>query len=331
MFLSVEMKVRFYFSPLPGWVLIFLLLAAAGPARADVTWSSNTLILTETWDNYLTDPLVSGSDSSNLTVASNDKQDNKRRAGLEVTGTVDASSQFLLTDPVSLDTLAISNLVFSWPGGAFGFPLDGGPWTGPAIPGGPSPITTTISVSFTIPQLEAVGKSIGTYTASIDVCGKTKNNLACPADPMADLATLNISVTIPEINSAIIEFPPASGTGGSDLSVTWDGSSTAGTSTDSINICVGTDSSIGVDVLVSSTNAFQVTDGITAVPYTLTLNGDDITDGVSSISAASATDLLCSAWNIPLEIGFANATLATTPTDGATPFLDQVTLTVTPQ
>ena len=323
------MKATGLFAQTPGWVLLLLLSLAVSPAQAQVTWSSNTFTLTETWDNYLTDPLVSGSDSSDLTVAIGGNP-NKRRAGLELTGTTDASSQFLLTDPVSLDTLAISNLVFSWPGGSFDFPLDGGPWTGPAIPGGPNPTITTISVSFTIPQTEAVGKSIGVYTASIDVCGKSKKNNACPADPDADLAILNISVTIPEINYAVIQFPPASGTGGSDLSVTWDGS-TAGTSIDSVNICVGTDSSSGVDVVVSSTNAFQVTDGITAVPYTLTLDGDDITDGISSIAAADATDLLCTVSDIPLEIGFSNATLATTPTDGVTPFLDQVTITVTPQ
>lgn len=323
------MKVTGLFRQFLGWVLLILLVAAASPAQAQVTWATNSFTLTETWDNYLTDPLVSGTDSDNLTIV-NGGPNKKRRTGLEVTGTVDASSQFLLTDPVSLDTLAISNLVFSWPGGSFDYPLDGGPWTGLAIPGGPNPTTTTVSVSFTIPQTEAVGKSIGVYTASIDVCGKAKKNSACPADPMADLAILDISVTIPEINSAIIEFPPASGTGGSDLSVTWDGS-IAGTSTDSIDICVGTDSSTGVDVVVSSSNAFQVTDGTTSVPYTLTLDGDDITDGVSSINAADATDLLCTVADIPLELGFSNATLATTPTDGVTPFLDQVTITVTPQ
>jgi hypothetical protein len=323
------MKATGFFNQLPGWILIFLLLIAASPARAQVTWAANSFTLTETWDNYLTDPLVSASDSDNLTIV-NGGNNNKRRTGLEVSGTTDASSQFLLTDPVSLDTLAISNLVFSWPGGFFGYPLDGGPWTGPAIPGGPNPTTTAISVSFTIPQIEAVGKSTGVYTATIDVCGKAKRNNACPADPMADLATLTISVTIPEINSSVIEFPPASGTGGSDLSVTWDGNA-AGISTDSINICVGTDSSTGVNVLVSSTNGFQVTDGTTAVPYTLTLDGDDVTDGVSSIASADATDLLCTVSDIPLELGFSNATLATTPTDGVTPFLDQVTITVTPQ
>ena len=72
-------------------------------------------------------------------------------------------------------------------------------------------------------------------------------------------------------------------------------------------------------------------DGTTSVPYTLTLNGDDVTDGNASISAADATDLLCSVSDIPLVLEFSNATLATTPTDGVTPFLDQVTFTVSPQ
>ena len=323
------MKTTGQFCRFAGWVLPFMLVVAVGPAKADVSWSPKTFTLTETWNNYLTDPLVSGSNSANLTIilAGNNK---KRRTGLEVTGPTNGSNEFLLTDPVSSDTLAISNLVFSWPGGSFDYPLDGGPWTKNIIPGGPNPTTTAISASFTIPQIEATGKSVGVYTASIDVCGKRRKNDLCPSSQWADLATLSISVTIPVLNAAIIAFPIASGAGGSDLSVTWDGS-TAGTSTDSINICVGTDSSIGVGVVVTSTNSFQVTDGTTPVPYTLSLDGDDITDGSSSISAGSATDLLCTVSDIPLQIGFSNATLATTPTDGVTPFLDQVTLTVTPQ
>ena len=68
-----------------------------------------------------------------------------------------------------------------------------------------------------------------------------------------------------------------------------------------------------------------------ACAYSLTLDGDDVTDGASFVSAANATDLLCTVSDIPLELGFANATLATTPTDGSTPFTDQVTITVTPQ
>ena len=308
-----------------------MLVVAIGPAKADVSWSPKTFTLTETWDNYLTDPLVSGSDSANLTIVGGGTNNRRRRMGLDVTGPTNGSNEFLLTDPVSSDTLAISNLVFSWPGGSFDYPSDGGPWTKWVIPGGPSPTTTAISASFTIPQIEATGKSAGVYTASIDVCGKNGKRFSCPGSQWADLATLNISVTIPVLNYAIIAFPIASGAGGSDLSVTWDGASTAGTSTDSINICVGTDSSIGVAVAVTSTNSFQVTDGTTPVPYTLSLDGDDITDGSSSISAADATDLLCAVSDIPLEIGFSNATLATTPTDGVTAFLDQVTLTVTPQ
>ena len=307
-----------------------MLVVAVGPAKADVSWSPNTFSLTETWDNYLTDPLVSGSDSANLTITRGGNN-NRRRTGLDVTGPTNGSNQFLLTDPVSLDTLAISSLVFSWPGGSFDYPSDGGPWTGRIIPGGPNPTTTAISVNFTIPQSQAIGKSAGTYTASINVCGKRESRFTCPGNPWADLAILSISVTIPVIDFAVIEFPIASGTAGSDLSVAWDGASTAGTSADSINICVGTDSSLGVNVVVTSTNSFQVTDGTTPVPYTLSLNGDDVTDGSASISAGDATDLLCAVSDIPLELGFSNATLATTPTDGVTPFLDQVTLTVTPQ
>ena len=324
------MKATGQFCRFAGWFLPLMLLVAVGPVQAQVTWSPNTFTLTETWDNYLTDPLVSGSDSANLTITRGGNN-NRRRTGLDVTGPTNGSNQFLLTDPVSSDTLAISSLVFSWPpNGSFDYPSDGGPWTGRIIPGGPNPTTTAISVNFTIPQSEAVGKSAGVYTASIDVCGKRGRGSACPG-PWADLAILSISVTIPELNAAIIAFPSASGAGGSDLSVAWDGASTAGTSTDSINICVGTDSSLGVNVVVTSTNSFQVTDGTTPVPYTLSLNGDDVTDGSASISAGDATDLLCAVSDIPLELGFSNATLATTPTDGVTPFLDQVTLTVTPQ
>jgi hypothetical protein len=325
------MKATGQFCRFAGWVLPFILVVAVGPAKADVTWSPKTFTLTETWDNYLTDPLVSGSDSANLTIVRGGNNPRRRLTGLDVTGPTNGSNQFLLTDPVSSDTLAISNLVFSWPGGSFDYPTDGGPWTRRIIPGGANPTTTIITASFIIPQSEAIGKSAGTYTASIDVCGKRGEGFACPASQWADLATMSISVTIPEINAAIIAFPSASGAGGSDLSVAWDGASTAGTSTDSINICVGTDSSLGVNVVVTSNNSFQVTDGTTPVPYTLTLNGDDITDGSAFISAGDATDLLCGVSDIPFELGFSNATLATTPTDGVTPFLDQVTLTVTPQ
>ena len=325
------MNVKGACSRFKGWCLICLLMIAVGPVQADVSWSPGTFNLTETWNNYLTDPLVSGTSTTDLTIERTGNNTNRRRMGLEVTGLTDGSDQFLLTDPVSTDTLAISNLVFSWPGGSFDYPTDGGPWTRRIIPGGANPTTTAVSVSFTIPQSEATGKSAGVYSASINVCGKRANRFNCPTSQWTDLAILTITVTIPVINSSVIEFPPASGTGGADLSVTWDGSSTSGTSTDSINICVGTDSSSGTDVVVTSTHGFQVTDGTNSVPYTLSLDGDDITDGLASISAADATDLLCSVSDIPLEIGFSNATLATTATDGITPFLDQVTLTVTPQ
>lgn len=131
---------------------------------------------------------------------------------------------------------------------------------------------------------------------------------------------------------AVIAFPAAGGTGGSDLSVTWDGS-TAGTATDSINICIGTNGTTAVDVTASSANAvpWNVNDGTTDVPYTLTLDGNDLTDGVEVIANVDATDLACTVSDIPLVLGFSNATLSTTPTDGATPFTDTVTITVAPQ
>ena len=152
------------------------------------------------------------------------------------------------------------------------------------------------------------------------------------ADGYNDSCDAQMRLDIPKF--AIIAFPAAGGTGGSDLSVAWDGSSTAGTATDSINICVGTNSGTGVDVTATSANGgapFNVNDGTTNVAYTLTLDGNDLTDGAETISAANATDLVCSVSDIPLELGFSNATLATTPTDGTTPFTDTVTITVAPQ
>ena len=131
---------------------------------------------------------------------------------------------------------------------------------------------------------------------------------------------------------AVIEFPAAGGAGSYDLAVAWDGSTTAGTVTDSINIYIGTNSGTGVDVSATSANAtaFNVNDGTTDVAYTLTLDGNDLTDGAETIAAADATDLVCTVSDIPLELGFSNATLATTPTDGLTPFTDTVTITVAP-
>jgi hypothetical protein len=130
---------------------------------------------------------------------------------------------------------------------------------------------------------------------------------------------------------AILEFPAAGGAGGSDLNVVWDGS-TAGNSTDSINICIGTNGSNDVAVTASSANAtsFNVNDGTTDVPYTLTLDGGDLTDGTETIANADTDDLACTATDIPLVLGFSNATLATTLTDGTTPFTDDVTITVAP-
>lgn len=132
---------------------------------------------------------------------------------------------------------------------------------------------------------------------------------------------------------AVIQFPAAGGAGGSDLAVAWDGSTTVGTALDTIQLCIGTNSGAGVDVTATSGNvpAFNVNDGTTDVPYTLTLDGNDLTDGAEIVAAADATDLVCTVSDIPLELGFNNATLATTPTDGATPFTDTVTITVAPQ
>ncbi|RLA11113.1 MAG: hypothetical protein DRQ59_10465 [Gammaproteobacteria bacterium] len=150
------------------------------------------------------------------------------------------------------------------------------------------------------------------------------------ADGYDDDCDATMRLDIPTF--AVIAFPAAGGTGGSDLSVTWDGS-TAGTATDSINICIGSNSDTGVDVTATSANAtsFSVNDGTTDVAYTLTLDGNDLTDGAESIAAADATDLLCTVSDIPLALGFSNATLAGTPTDGTTPFTDVVTITVAPQ
>ena len=141
-------------------------------------------------------------------------------------------------------------------------------------------------------------------------------------------ATMRLDLT----TYAVIQFPAAGGNGGSDLNVVWDGS-TAGNSTDSINICIGTNGTTDVDVTATSANAtaWNVNDGTTDVPYTLTLDGNDLTDGAEVIANADATDLACTVSDIPLELGFSNATLATTPTDGTTPFTDVVTITVAPQ
>lgn len=307
---------------------IVLLLTLFSPmAHAATSWSPASFTMSETWNDYLTNDLNSGSVSSTLSTSGG----NDRSMGLYLTGgVVDGLGQYLLTH-ASGSTLAMSSLLFSSAGGSFDIPTDGGPWTGLIAPDNGNPSVNTISVSFTIPQSEAAGKPAGDYTTTINICGKRNGNNANCNGNRAALTTLNITVTIPVINAAIVAFPAASGAGGSDLSVTWDGASTAGFATDTINICVGTDSTSGVDVVVNSANAFQVTDGTTAVAYSLTLNGDDVTDGVAFISAATATDLLCTVSDIPLELGFANATLATTPTDGVTPFLDQVTITVTPQ
>jgi hypothetical protein len=174
-----------------------------------------------------------------------------------------------------------------------------------------------------IGALAASFASANLYAATCSDTGTDGYDDSCDATMRLDIPVF-----------AVVQFPAAGGAGGSDLAVAWDGSSTAGTVTDFINICIGTNSGTGVDVTASSGNGgapFNVTDGTTDVAYTLTLDGNDLTDGAESIAAADASDLLCSVSDIPLELGFDNAVLATTPTDGTTPFTDVVTITVAPQ
>lgn len=158
------------------------------------------------------------------------------------------------------------------------------------------------------------------------VCSDT-----APGDGYNDDCDAVMQLDIPVFS--IIAFPVASGADGSDLSVVWDGSTVVGPVSDTINICIGTNSNLGVDVTSSSLNAtaYNVTDGTTNVPYSLTLDGDDLTDNAHTIAAADATDLVCTVSDIPLVLEFDNAVLATTPTDGTTAFTDTVTLTVSPQ
>ena len=90
------------------------------------SWSPASFSLTETWNDYQTNDLNSGSDSSTLTT--NGGSD--RSMGLYLTGgTTNGGGEYLLTHSGG-DTLAMSNLVFSWSGGSFDYPTDGGPWTG---------------------------------------------------------------------------------------------------------------------------------------------------------------------------------------------------------
>ena len=142
-------------------------------------------------------------------------------------------------------------------------------------------------------------------------------------DDYDDQCTVDMQLDIPKF--AVIAVS-------TDLSVTWDGTST-GTSTDSVDICVGTNGDSGVNVTASSANTpnWNVSDGTTDVPYTLTLAGGSLTDGSEALAAATVTNLACAATDITLELGFDNTVLATTPTDGATSFTDTVTLTVSPQ
>ena len=120
------------------------------------------------------------------------------------------------------------------------------------------------------------------------------------ADGYDDSCDATMRLDIPVF--AVIEFPAAGGAGGSDLAVAWDGSSVAGTVTDSIDICIGTNSGTGVDVTATSANVganFNVTDGVTDVAYTLTLDGNDLTDGAETIAAVDASDLVCTVSDIP--------------------------------
>jgi hypothetical protein len=128
---------------------------------------------------------------------------------------------------------------------------------------------------------------------------------------------------------AIIEFP--GGAGVDDLTVLWDG--TAGTLTDSINICIGTNGDADIDIDTTSVNNFEVTDGANTVPYALNLNTTlDLTSGSTVVLAnAVADDLTCTATNIPLTLAFTEAALQAAITDGTTPFRDTVTITVAPQ
>lgn len=128
---------------------------------------------------------------------------------------------------------------------------------------------------------------------------------------------------------AIIQFPAAGGLGGSDLNVVWDG--TAATTTDSINICIGTNGNSDIDITANSANGFTVTDGAANVPYSLDLNTTlDLTTGAVVLANAAADDLACTATNIPLDLGFTQAALQAAPTTGAF-FTDTVTITVAPQ
>jgi hypothetical protein len=173
-----------------------------------------------------------------------------------------------------------------------------------------------------------IGALVASFS-SANLYAATCTDSAAPADGYDDSCLATMQLDIPSF--AVIQFPP---TTGADLAVAWDGSTTAGDSTDSIDICIGTNSGAGVNVTAASGNGgtpFNVTDGPTNVAYTLTLNGGDLTDGSELITAADATDLVCTPPLIPLVLGFSNATLATTPTDGVTAFQDTVTITVAPQ
>lgn len=172
---------------------------------------------------------------------------------------------------------------------------------------------------FLIGALVASFSCTGVYAATCIDTGADGYDDQCDAQMRLDLPVF-----------AIVEFPVANANG-SDLNVVWDGNP-AGTSVDSINICIGTNGTTDIDVTANSVNGFNVTDGTTPVPYTLDLNTTlDLTAGPVVLANADADDLACTATNIPLALGFDNSVLAVTPTDGTTPFTDVVTITVAPQ
>ena len=103
--------------------------------------------------------------------------------------------------------------------------------------------------------------------ASSNLYAATCTDTAAPGDGYDDSCAADMQLDIP--NFAIITFPTAGGTDGFDLSVAWDGSTTSGFATNSINICIGTNGSTDINVTASAAkgvNPVNVTDGSTPVP-----------------------------------------------------------------